>query len=154
MQGEHRLGVVLRPELLPHLVTDRGAVLRPRRDPHQRGLHLRAATAAEQPADHAGDRDQVGRDEVLRAALVGDRVQVAGQHVLAGAVPGGHAVVDVLVDPGEILQYVVVELRAAGAGRPQPVDLRLQVRLGVRRVAPDALLQFPVALGATGERRQ
>jgi hypothetical protein len=115
----------------------------------QRRLQLRSPAAAEQPADHPGDRDDVGRHERLRPARVGDRVEVPGQHVLARAVAPGHAGADVRVDPGEVPLQVGPELGAAGA---QPVDLGLEVGLPVRRVAPDALLQRAVAGCATRER--
>jgi hypothetical protein len=138
------LRVVLGPERLPDPVALGGAELRPGGHPDQGGLDLGAAAPAEQPADDAGGGDQVGHGEVLRFAG-------PGQDVLAGVVVGADRLVDVGVDAGDVVGDVGVELLAAGALLAQRVDLGLQVRLGVRRVGPDALFQLPVARGAAGE---
>ena len=49
-------------------------------------LHLAAPAVAEERADDGGQGDQVGELEGLDLAGVGDRVDVAGEHVLAGEV--------------------------------------------------------------------
>ena len=143
--GQHGLRVVLRAERRPDPVALGGAVLGAGGHPDQRGLDLAAAASAEQPADDAGDGDQVGHGEVL--GLAG-----AGEHVLAGVVVVGDRLVDVGVDAGDVVGHVGVELLAPGALEAQRVHLGLEVRLGVGRVGPDALLQLPVAGGAAGER--
>ena len=47
--------------------------------------------------------------------------------------------------PGDVLGDVAVEQRAARPGVAQRLHLRLQVGLGVGRVAPDLLLEGLVA---------
>ncbi len=154
VQGQHGLGVVLlaerRPGPLPGLRAER--VLRGQQ--HQRGLHLTAATGTEQRAHHRGDGHQVGGLERLDLAGVGDRVHVPGQHVLAGEVAAPVGLVDVGVDAGQVVGDVLERLLAGRAGRGDPVDLGLQVGLGVGGGGPEGLLQCPVGGRAAGERGQ
>src|SRR5262249_53748387 len=104
----------------------------------------------------ARDGHDVGDGERLGPARTGDRVEVPGQHVLAGAVDRRlrHAVGDVRVDAGDVLRDVAVELGAPGPGRGERGPLRLQIRPGVRGVAPHALFQRLVARRAAREGRQ
>ncbi len=153
VEGEVGLRVVLLAKRLPHLVALDGAELGVSRQLDERGLHLRTAARAEQRADHGADRDQVGGLE-RRNALAGKDVRVAGEVVLAGEVQPVLRISDVLVEPGEERRDVVDGLLAARSAGREPVDLRLQIRLRVRAVQVELLLEHAVRLGAAGEARQ
>ena len=79
--------------------------------------------------------------ERLRAARVGDRVQVPGEHVLAGAVAVRHAGADVGVDPGDVARARRRRAarpagRAGAARRPGPAGPPRCTASCARRSAP------------------
>ena len=153
MEGEVGFRVVLLAERLPDLVALDGAELGVGRELDERGLHLRAAARTEQRADNGADRDEVGGLE-RRNALAGKDVRVAREVVLAREVQAALRIRDVLVEAGEEARDVVDGPPATRSARREPVDLRLQISLGVRAVQVELLLENAVRLGATGETRQ
>ena len=121
----------------------------------ERGLDLAAAAAAEQAADDGGERDQVGQLEGLDLADVGDGVDLPGEDVLAREVAAVLGLLAVGVDAVDVGLRVVHRLLAARAlGGPDPLDLGLEVRLGVRGLRPELLLQALVGQRAAGEGGQ
>ncbi len=155
MDGEHGLGVVALAEGLP----DPGALLEAvrllRGEQGERGLHLAASAAAEQAADHGGEGDQVGDLEGLYLTGVGDRVDVAGEHVLSGEVAAVLGLDAVGVDPVDVrLRVLHRQAAAITLGGADPVHLGLEVGLGVRGLRPELLLQALVGKGSAGERGQ
>lgn len=153
VDGERGLGVVALAERLPDLGALRDAVLGLRGLERERGLHLAATAPAEQSADDGGERDQVGDLERLDLADVGDGVDLAGEDVLAGEVPAVLGLLGIGVDAVHVRLRVGHRLLAARAvGGADPVDLGLEVGLGVRGLRPELLLQALVGEGAARER--
>ncbi len=155
VHGEDGLGVVALAEGLPDLGALLHSVLGLGGQQGDRVADLAAASRAEERTDDGGERDHVGDLEVVDGAGVGDGVLVPGQDVLAGEVAAAVGGVDVGVDPVQVGAHVGEGLPAAVAGGGhRVVDLGLQVRLGVGRVAPELLLQALVGGGAARERGQ
>ncbi len=140
-RGRHRRAVdhvVLAPELLSHVLVQLGVV------------ELVAAAVAEDPADQAGDRDQVLERERLRTVQVSEG-RVLGRHHRQ-VVEGLLGLRDVGVDAVYVVGGVGQDLGAVGPVRDPEVDLVDQVLLGVGLVGPHLLVHAHV--GAAGERGQ
>ena len=146
-----RLGVVGLAEVAPGALA--GAC--PRRfwsaSQRERRVDLAAAAEPEDPADQRRLGDHVGQLPRLR--------QRPERGVLGGHQLGGEqrvlGLLDVGVDPGDVVLPVLHELGALRAvQRRRGVDLRLEVRLGVRRDRPLRLVHRAVRGRAAGERRE
>ena len=146
MDGGRRLGVVGRAEVAPDLWPGGAAVLGQRRLVDGGIAELAAAALAEDAADQRGGGDHVG-------PLPGQQ-RLADRRVLArqlGRVELGLG--DVLVDAGDVVVQVLLELDALGAvDVVGEVDLLLQVGLGVGRDRP--LLGVHRLVRAAGEARE
>lgn len=155
VDGQHGLGVVPLPERLPDLGAFGDPVLLLGGQQRERRLHLAATAATELTADDRGDRDQVGQLERLDLTDVGDRVDLAGEDVLAGEVAALLGLVAVRVDAVDIRLRVGHGLLTAGALMgPDVRDLGFEIGLGVRGLRPELLLKPLVGECATGERGQ
>lgn len=155
VQGLGGLGVVALPEGLPDLGALLDAVLLLGGEQGQGRGDLAAPAVAEESADDGGQGYQVGECEGLDLTGVGDGVDMAGEHVLAGEVAAVLGLFAVGVDPVDIgLGVLHGQLAALAVGVPDALDLGLQIVLGVRRLRPELLLQALVGERAAGEGGQ
>lgn len=154
MDGQHGLGVVPLPERLPDLGAFGDPVLLLGGQQRECRLHFAATAATELTADDRGDGDQVGQLERLDLTDVGDRVDLAGEDVLAGEVAALLGLVAVRVDAVDIRLRVGHGLLTARALMgPDVRDLGFEIGLGVRGLRPELLLETLVGecAGRQGE---
>ncbi len=114
----------------------------------ERGMQLVAAALAEDRADQRGDRDHVGQLPGLRRL---SRRRVFERH--QGWVELGR--LDVRVDTGDVVLAVADQSRPGRSVQlRRPVDLGLEILLGVGGDLPLVLVRLDVGRRAADERRQ